>query len=104
MGTKWLFVQKETKTMRWWDIRLEPQGFTHRPAIDYDDAYSHVMSVITFWYLIPLVVQINLSMQLVDVVTAYLYGSLGADVYMKVSDGLHIPNSEINRNMYYVKL
>jgi hypothetical protein len=39
-----------------------------------------------------------------DVVTAYLYGSLDADIYMKVPDGLKIPNPNINRNMYCVKL
>lgn len=43
-------------------------------------------------------------MQLVDVVIAYLYGSLDADIYMKDSDGLQIPNLRINCNMYYVKL
>ena len=43
-------------------------------------------------------------MQLMDVVTAYLYGSLDADIYMKVPDGLKIPNPETNRNMYCVKL
>jgi hypothetical protein len=39
-----------------------------------------------------------------DVVTAYLYGSLDADIYMKVPDGLKIPNPYINLNMYCVKL
>jgi hypothetical protein len=43
-------------------------------------------------------------MQLMDVVTAYLYGSLDAEIYMKVPDGLKIPNPNINRNMYCVKL
>ena len=43
-------------------------------------------------------------MQLMDVVTAYLYGSLDADIYMKVPDGLKIPNLDVNRNMHCVKL
>ena len=46
----------------------------------------------------------NLLMQLMDVVTAYLYGPLDAEIYMKVPDGLKIPNPNINRNMYCVKL
>ena len=45
------------------------------------------MDVITFRYLISLVVSKKLSMQLMDVVTAYLYGDLDADIYMKVPDG-----------------
>ena len=45
-------------------------------------------------------------MQLMDVVTAYvyLYGSLDLDIYMKVPDGIFIMDSHTNRNMYCVKL
>jgi hypothetical protein len=39
-----------------------------------------------------------------DVVTAYLYGSLDSDIYMKVPDGIDIPNPKAKHNMYYVKL
>ena len=43
-------------------------------------------------------------MQLMDVVTAYLYGSLDFEIYMKVSEGISIPDNKANRNMYCVKL
>jgi hypothetical protein len=39
-----------------------------------------------------------------DVVTAHLYGSLDSDIYMKVLDGIPIPNQNASRNMYCVKL
>jgi hypothetical protein len=39
-----------------------------------------------------------------DVVTAYLYGSLDSDIYMKVPNGIPIPNMHANRNMYCVQL
>ena len=39
-----------------------------------------------------------------DVVTAYLYGSLDFEIYMKVPDGISIPNPEANHNMFCVKL
>jgi hypothetical protein len=39
-----------------------------------------------------------------DVVTTYLYVSLDSDIYMKVSDGISVPNTNANRNMYYVKV
>jgi hypothetical protein len=39
-----------------------------------------------------------------DIVTAYLYGSLDSDIYMKVPDGIPIPNKNASRNMYCVKL
>jgi hypothetical protein len=43
-------------------------------------------------------------MQLMDVVTAYLYGTLDSDIYMKVPDGIDMPNPKANRNMYCIKL
>jgi hypothetical protein len=55
-------------------------------------------------------------MQLMDVVTAYLYGSLDSlslslshththiYIYMKVPEGIPIPNPNANRNMYCVEL
>jgi hypothetical protein len=39
-----------------------------------------------------------------DVMTVYLYGSLDLDIYMKVLDGISVPNTNANRNMYYIKL
>ena len=84
--------------------RLAAQGFTQRPDIDYDDTYSHVMSGITFRYLISMAASLNLKMQLMDVVTAYLYGSLDWEIYMRVAEGLKIPGPNQNRNMFSVRL
>ena len=84
--------------------RLVAQGFTQKPGIDFTETYSPVMSATTFRYLISLAVQNCLSMQLMDVVTAYLYASLDYDIYMKVPNGIDVANSKANRNMYWVKL
>jgi hypothetical protein len=54
------------------------------------------MNGITFQYLI--------SLQLMDVVTSYLYESLDSDIYMRVPDGISVPNLHANRNIYCVKL
>ena len=62
------------------------------------------MGGIIFRYLIFLAVKNHLSMQLMDVVTAYLYGSLDLDIYMKVSDEISIPNRNASHNMHCVKL
>jgi hypothetical protein len=62
------------------------------------------MSGITFRYLILLAVQNHLSLQLMDIVTTYLYVSLDSEIYMKVPDGINIPNLSTNRNMYCVNL
>jgi hypothetical protein len=51
------------------------------------------MNGITFRYLISLAIQKYL----------FLYGSLDSNIYMKVPDGISVPNTNANHNMYYVK-
>jgi hypothetical protein len=106
VGYKWVFIQKrdENNVVVRYKARLVAQGFSQRPGVDYDKTYSLVMSGITFRYLISMVAGLNLQMQLMDVVTAYLYGSLDMEIYMKVPDGLKIPDPKANRNIYSVKL
>ena len=77
--------------------RLVAQGFSQRPGIDYEETYSPVMDIITFRYLISLVVSERLNMQLMDVVTAYLYGDLDTEIYMKAPEGLPLPPSSASR-------
>ena len=72
---------------------LVAQGFSQHPGIDYEETYSTVMDVITFHYLICLVVSEKLNMQLMDVVTAYLYEDLDMEIYMKVLEGLPLTSS-----------
>ncbi|KAG5461342.1 MAG: reverse transcriptase (RNA-dependent DNA polymerase)-domain-containing protein [Olpidium bornovanus] len=63
--------------------RLVAQGFAQRAGIDYEETYSPVMDAITSRYLNVLAVQLHLEIFLMDVVTAYLYGGLDVDSYMK---------------------
>ena len=64
------------------------------------------MDAITFRYLIGLAVHENLEIHLMDVVTAYLYGSLDNEIYMKVPEGLKISEacSSKSREMYSIRL
>ncbi|KAJ9539391.1 hypothetical protein OSB04_032124 [Centaurea solstitialis] len=106
VGHKWVFVRKrnENNEVIRYKARLVAQGFSQRPGIDYEETYSPVMDVITFRYLISLVVSEGLEMQLMDVVTAYLYGDLDSEIYMKVPNGLTLPDSSKPRNAYAIKL
>jgi hypothetical protein len=51
-----------------------------------------------------MVANLNLKMKLMDVVTAYLYGSLDSEIHMRVPKGLKIPGPNQNRNMFSVRL
>jgi hypothetical protein len=64
------------------------------------------VDAITFRFFIRLVVTESLDMRLMDVVTAYLYGSLDNDIYMKILEGYKMPeayNSK-SRSIYSIKL
>ncbi|CAM8937033.1 unnamed protein product [Rhodiola kirilowii] len=64
------------------------------------------MDGITFRYLISLAVHEKLNMHLMDVVTAYLYGSLDTEIYMKIPEGfkMHEALSSKPRERYSIKL
>ncbi|KAM2586121.1 hypothetical protein TB2_046911 [Malus domestica] len=86
VGYKWVVVRKhnENNEIVQYKACLIAQDFSQRPEIDYEETYSPVIGVISFCYLISLVVSEKLNMQLIDVVTAYLYGDLDMKMYMKV--------------------
>jgi hypothetical protein len=70
------------------------------PMLIFIKIYSPIMSGITLRYLVSLAVQKRLFMQLMDVVTTYLYGSLDSKIYMNVPDGISISNPKANSNIF----
>ncbi|KAL8096584.1 hypothetical protein AgCh_037518 [Apium graveolens] len=67
------------------------------------ETYSPVMDGVTFRFLIGMACMEKLETRLMDVVTAYLYGSLDIDIYMKIPEGLNIEDTK-PRHLYSVKL
>ena len=108
VGYKWVFAIKrnEKNEIVRYKARLVAQGFTQIPGVDYEETYSPVVDAITLRFLISLTINENLQMRLMDVVTAYLYGSLDNDIYMKVPEGLKMPEAFKSkpRHMYSIKL
>ena len=72
------------------------KGLLQRPYIDYEETYSPVVDAITFRYLINMTVHEKLEMHLMDVVTAYLYGSLDHNIFMKIPEALKVPEAYKN--------
>ena len=58
----------------------------------------------TFRFLISLAIREKLDLRLMDVVTAYLYGSLDNEIYMKVPEGIELKNKSSTREQHYIKL
>ena len=108
VGNKWVFVRKrnENNDIIRYKTRLVAQCFSQRPDIDYEETYSPVMDAITFRFLISLAVSEELDMRLMDVITAYLYGSIDSDIHMKIPEGFKLPEavSTKPRSMLSIKL
>ena len=108
VGYKWVFVRKRDATNKVvrYKVRLVAQGFSQRPGIDYEETYSPVVDATTFRYLISLAIHEKLGMCLMDVVTAYLYGPLDCDIYMKIPKGLKLlaTHNSGPRELYSIKL
>jgi hypothetical protein len=65
-----------------------------------------VVDASTFRYLVSLAVRERLDLRLMDVVIAYLYGSLENDIFMKLPEGLNLPEAcnPNSREQYSIKL
>jgi hypothetical protein len=65
-----------------------------------------VVDASTFRYLVSLAVRERLDLRLMDVVIAYLYGSLENDIFMKLPKGLNLPEAcnHNSREQYSIKL
>jgi hypothetical protein len=48
--------------------------------------------------------QKRVSLQSMDVMTTYSHESLDSDIYTKVPDGISVPNTNVGRNIYCVKI
>ena len=65
-----------------------------------------MINAITFRFLINLAISKGLDRRLIDVITAYLYGSIDNDIYIKMHEGFTLPKvvNAKPRNMCSIKL
>ena len=85
LGSKWVFKLKEGRLHR---ARLVAQGFNQIPGVDFTDSYAPVVQDMTLRMLLTLMIIKDMKAEVIDVETAFLYGDLEEEIYMKVPDGL----------------
>ena len=62
------------------------------------------MDTITFYFFISMAVSKKLKIHLMDIVTAYFYGSLDSDIYIKILEGYKMPEAYTPSNLFSIKL
>jgi len=74
--------------------RLVAKGFSQVKDIDFDELFSPVVCYETARLLFAVAVLEDLDIQSIDVKTAYLYGDLDEEIYMKQPEGFKLPGKE----------
>lgn len=87
--SRWVFKTKHDdagKIIRY-KARLVAKGCSQKCGIDYNETYSPVVRYVSIRYLIALSVKLNLKIDQMDAVTAFLQGDLTEEIYMEQPEG-----------------
>ena len=89
VSSKWVFDLKKNakgEIVRY-KARLVARGFTQREGVDYDKTFSPVLQPALLRSLMAIAAKENWEIDQVDVKTAFLYGDLEEEIYLKLPDG-----------------
>ena len=77
---------KKDRTFR---ARLCAIGYSQIAGIDYTDNFAPVVNDVTFRLIVVLMMVNEWVADVVDIVTAFLYGNLDEEIYLKLPDRLN---------------
>ena len=91
IGYRWVNKRKRNMVYR---ARLVALGYSHIPGVDYTDDFAPVIQDITFRIICVMTIMYGWNAEIVDVETAFLYGDLEENFFMKVPDRYEIVNKD----------
>ena len=110
VGCKWIFKTKCTSDgkVERYKARLVAKGYTQKPGEDYDETFSPVVRYSSIRTLLAFAVQNGMMIHQMDVVTAFLNGTLDEDIYMEQPPGYIKKGEEhlvckLKRSLYGLK-
>ena len=82
---KWIFKTKRNHIgeIDRYKARLVIKGYSQRMGEDYDETYAPVVRHSSLRYLFAMAVQLDLKIEQMDAVTAFLQGELSEEIYME---------------------
>ena len=80
----WVFKVKKNGIFK---ASLVAQGFAQISGIDFMDNFSPVIYKTTFRIILVLWATYNWEAEIIDIKTAFLYGDLEEEIYMKIPKG-----------------
>lgn len=102
VGSRWLYKVKlnQFNQVDRFKARLVAQGYSQKYGVDYDLVFAPVVKQTTFRVLLAIASKYKLPVRHLDVKTAFLYGLLKEDIYMRQPPGFE----EKGREDYVCKL
>ena len=85
IGNKWVFKIKRDGTYR---ARLVALGYSQIPGVDYTDNFAPVAHDVTFRMALVRMMVEKLDSLVMDVETAFLYGDIEEEIFMKSPIGM----------------
>ena len=85
IGNKWLFKIKRDGTYR---ARLVALGYIQIPGVDYTDNFAPIAHDVTFRIPLARMMVEKLDSLVMDVETAFLYGEIDEEIFMKSPVGM----------------
>ena len=110
IGCKWIFKVKHTSdgTVERFKGRLVAKGYAQEYGIDYEETFAPVARFTSIRTLLAFAVQHEMIIHQMDVVTAFLNGTVDEDIYMKQPEGYVQPGKEqlvckLKKSLYGLK-
>ena len=107
---KWVFKVKhdENGKIDRFKGRLVAKGFLQKYGIEFDETFSPVVRFTSIRALLAFAVSRNMFIHQMDVVTAFLNGTLDEDIYMEQPEGYVVPGKEnlvchLKKSLYELK-
>jgi len=108
IGSRWVFrvKQKADGSVDRYKARLVARGFTQRAGVDYDETFSSVARFDTIRSVLSVAATERMFVSQFDVKTAFLYGTLDEDIYMRQPEGFSDGTDRVcklQRSLYGLK-
>lgn len=105
---KWVFKIKvdQNGEIDKYKARLVAKGYCQQRGIDYNETFSPVVRYESLKFLLSLAATMNLEIEQMDAVTAFLQGDLNEDIYIAAPDGYPIPEGKalkLEKSLYGLK-
>lgn len=94
IGCKWVFKvkAKANGAVDKFKARLVIKGFSQRPGIDYNETFAPVAHQVSLRMILALAAQRSLELRQLDVVGAYLNGTVDEEIYMTLPKEFQKPD------------